>query len=233
MPARRSQTSSAWPGWTGTSVARLAEADRLNRTVVDLNRAGKYAEAVPAAGGQALAIRKAALGRPPPTPPQPEQPGGAAQRRGTTPPPAPHEQALASAEAGRATRHRPSLNNLAAATAQGDYAAAKPLYEQALAIRKAGAGRAPPRHRHQPEQPGGAAQAQGDYAAAKPLYEQALAIRKAVLGERHPDTATSLNNLAELLQAQGDYAAAKPLYEQALAIRKAVLGERHPDTAPA
>ena len=30
---------------------------------------------------------------------------------------------------------------------QGDYAAAKPLYEQALAIRKAVLG-APPRHRH-------------------------------------------------------------------------------------
>ena len=41
--------------------ARLAEAERLNRTVLDLNRAGKYAEAVPPAR-QALAIRKAVLG---------------------------------------------------------------------------------------------------------------------------------------------------------------------------
>ena len=41
--------------------ARLAEADRLNRTVLDLYGAGKYAEAVPLAR-QALAIRKAVLG---------------------------------------------------------------------------------------------------------------------------------------------------------------------------
>ena len=41
--------------------ARLAEAERLNRAIVDLNRAGKYAEAVPPAR-QALAIRKAVLG---------------------------------------------------------------------------------------------------------------------------------------------------------------------------
>jgi len=40
---------------------RLAEADRLNRTVLDLYGAGKYAEAVPAAR-QALAIRRAVLG---------------------------------------------------------------------------------------------------------------------------------------------------------------------------
>ena len=41
--------------------AGLAEADRLNRTVLDLYRAGKYAEAVPPLS-QALAIRKAVLG---------------------------------------------------------------------------------------------------------------------------------------------------------------------------
>ncbi len=41
--------------------ARLAEVDRLNRTVADLYRAGKYAEAVPLAR-QALAIRKEVLG---------------------------------------------------------------------------------------------------------------------------------------------------------------------------
>ena len=46
MPGGCSQTPSAWPGWTGTG-RRLAEADRLNRTVLDLNRAGQYAEAIP------------------------------------------------------------------------------------------------------------------------------------------------------------------------------------------
>ena len=42
--------------------ARLAEADRLNRTIGDLYGSGQYAEAVPLAR-QVLAIRQAALGK--------------------------------------------------------------------------------------------------------------------------------------------------------------------------
>jgi CHAT domain-containing protein/tetratricopeptide (TPR) repeat protein len=111
------------------------------------------------------------------------------------------------------------------------YAAARPLFEQALAIKKAVLGRDHPSTARGLNNLAVLLDEQGDYAAARPLYEQALAIRKAALGERHPDTATSLDNLAELLEAQGDYAGARPLLEQALAIRRAALGERHPATA--
>ena len=69
---------------------------------------------------------------------------------------------------------------------QGDYAAAKPLYEQALAIGKAVLGERQPDTAASLNNLAGLLQDQGDYAAAKPLYEQALAIRKQALGERHP-----------------------------------------------
>jgi tetratricopeptide (TPR) repeat protein len=115
--------------------------------------------------------------------------------------------------------------------AQGDYAAARPLFDRALAIDEAVRG---------PDDPSTAAsvawlaylyKTQGDYAAARPLYERALAITERALGPTHPDTATSLNNLAELLRAQGDTAAARPLHERALAITEQALGPTHLATA--
>ncbi len=106
--------------------------------------------------------------------------------------------------------------------AQGDLAAARPYFEQALAITRKVLGDGPPRYRSQPEQSGlPAARPRRPGRCAIPTYERALAINREVLGERHPDTASSLNNLGELLHAQGDLAAARYFTEQALAIRHA------------
>ncbi len=125
-----------------------------------------------------------------------------------------------------------NLNNLAdLLQLQGDYSAARHLYEQALAIRKDVLGERHPDYAASLSNLALLLQSQGDYAAARPLYERALAIRKDVLGERHPGYASILNNLAALLSSQGDYAAARPLYERALAIQKDMLGERNPDYA--
>jgi class 3 adenylate cyclase/tetratricopeptide (TPR) repeat protein len=104
------------------------------------------------------------------------------------------------------------------------YAPARPLFEQALAIREKALG---------PDHPDTAmslhnlaflVRDQGDLATARPLYERALAIREKALGPEHPDTATTLDNVASLLQDQGDPAAARPLCERALAIREKALG---------
>ena len=80
-----------------------------------------------------------------------------------------------------------SLNNLAELLrSQGDYAAAKPLYEQALAIDKEALGEKHPGYATDLNNLALLLQAQGDCAAARPLFEQALAINKAVLGAAPP-----------------------------------------------
>ena len=118
-----------------------------------------------------------------------------------------------------------SLNNLGdAAEGAGDYAAAKPLLEQALAIRQAVLGEHHPdtaislnnlaallkdagglRRRQAPPRAGPGYLQAGLWRAPSPLRHQ-------------PEQPGGV------LQDQGDYAGAKPLYEQALAIRKEVLG---------
>ena len=113
----------------------------------------------------------------------------------------------------------------------GDYAAARPLLERALAIRKQALGPMHPTTVSGLNNLAGLLHALGDYAAARPLYVRALAICEQALGPMHPDTAISLGNLAALLHAIGDTAAARPLYERALAIHEQALGPMHPDTA--
>ncbi|RMD97877.1 MAG: tetratricopeptide repeat protein, partial [Deltaproteobacteria bacterium] len=83
-----------------------------------------------------------------------------------------------------------SLNNLALLfKVQGEYAAARPLYERALAIYEKALG---------PDHPNLALtlhnlavlfEVQGEYAAARPLYERALAIYEKALGPDHPNLA--------------------------------------------
>ena len=72
---------------------------------------------------------------------------------------------------------------------RGDYAGARPLYEQALAIRQRVLGEGHPDTATSLDNLAGLLYSQGDYAGARPRYEQALAIRQRVLGEGHPDTA--------------------------------------------
>jgi tetratricopeptide (TPR) repeat protein len=113
----------------------------------------------------------------------------------------------------------------------GDYAAARPLYERALAIREQVLG---PKHRFTMVSMDNLAKllhAQGDYAGARSLHERALAIREQVLGPQHSAVADSLGSLGVLLHDQGDYAEARSLHERALAIREQVQGPQHPATA--
>lgn len=108
------------------------------------------------------------------------------------------------------------------ADAQGDYAAARALFEESLAI-----------NRELGDRRGIAVSLnnlgivtlrQQDYTAARFLYEESLAIWRE-LGNRRA-IALSLNNLGNVANMQGNYAAARSLHEESLAIFKG-LGDRH------
>jgi hypothetical protein len=115
--------------------------------------------------------------------------------------------------------------------AQGRYAEAQPLFEEALRIVRKALGEGHPDTARSYNGVAANLNSQGRYAEAQPLFEKALRIRRTALGEDHPTTAQSYNNVAYNLQAQGRYAEAQPLFQKALRIWRTALGEGHPDTA--
>jgi tetratricopeptide (TPR) repeat protein len=101
---------------------------------------------------------------------------------------------------------------------QGDYSAAAPLFERALAIQERALS---------PDHPTLAAtlnnlanlrKAQKNYLAARQLLQRALAIRERTLGPEHPDVAWSVGDLGVLMREQGDYTGAEGQFRRALAI---------------
>jgi tetratricopeptide (TPR) repeat protein len=114
---------------------------------------------------------------------------------------------------------------------QGRYAAAQPLYEQVLAIRRR---LLTDDHPHTANSYNNLAlnlREQGKYAAAQPLFEKSLEIDRRLLSDDHPHTTTSYSNLAVNLDAQGKHAQAQPLHENALEIDRRLLSDDHPDIA--
>lgn len=114
---------------------------------------------------------------------------------------------------------------------QGDYAQARALFGQALALRRAALGDDAPATAETLGALALVIAQQGDPATARPMMEATLAVRQRLFGMDHPDTAEALNNLAFIRRMQGDDDAARRLYEQALTIRERVLGPDDPATA--
>ena len=108
------------------------------------------------------------------------------------------------------------------------YPAAKPLLEQALAIRRKSLPADHPDIATSLNSLGLVQSALRDYVAAKQSHEQALAIRRKSLPADHPDIATSLNSLGLVQSALREYAAAKQSHEYALAICRKSLPPDHP-----
>jgi predicted ATPase/DNA-binding SARP family transcriptional activator len=115
-----------------------------------------------------------------------------------------------------------ALNGLGSlAWMQGDYAAARSLYEECLTL-----------NRELGDKQGIAvslgnlgliALEQSDYPAARSLQEESLAIKRD-LGDKH-GIASSLMNLGNVIGEQGDYAAARSLYEECLTLNRE-LGDK-------
>ena len=112
----------------------------------------------------------------------------------------------------------------------GQYPAALPLQESALATRRRVLGEEHPDTIISINNMGSLLANQGKLAEAEPYYRDTLEKSRRVLGAEHPDTITSINNMGLLLENQGKLAEAEPYYRDALEKRRRVLGEEHPDT---
>ncbi|MBI3661212.1 tetratricopeptide repeat protein, partial [Candidatus Acetothermia bacterium] len=105
---------------------------------------------------------------------------------------------------------------------QGDYAAARSLYQESLTIkRELGDKRGIAASLNNL---GNVAYVQGDYVAARSFHQESLTIKRE-LGDKRGISAT-LNNLGEVARAQGDYTVARSLYEESLVIRREVGDKR-------
>ena len=150
----------------------------------------------------------------------------------------PPQSAQQSAELEEAKRLSEQVNQL---FEQGQYAAAIPLAERALAIFEKALGKDHADVANTLNNLAELYHAIGNYNQAEPVYQRSLAIYEKVLRKDHPYIANTLNNLAVLYQDMKKYSQAELLYQRALAmrekllgslaIREKVLGKEHPDVA--
>jgi len=201
--------------------------------VIQLERAGKFAEALPLAQAMVTALEKG--------PPSRDLAGalnnlgqvygGLGQDAVAEPI---YKRALGILEKAAgldSVDMAPELTNLAALyQRQARYAEAEPLFKRALALRERSL---PPGHPDVGQSLNNLAtlyERQDRHSESEPLFRRALAIYQKVPGAE-PAVATLLNNLGQVLKAEGRYADAEPPIRQSLAIREKVLGRDHIDVA--
>lgn len=215
------------------SAARPENLSAQSGKIIQLERAGKYAEALPLAQSMVSALEKG--------PPNRDLAGalnnlaqiygGLGQDSVAEPI---YKRALAIMEKAAGLDSidmAPELTNLAALyQRQARYAEAEPLFKRALALRERAL---PPGHPDVGQSLNNLATLyeRGDrHSESEPLFRRALAIYQKVPGAE-PAVATLLNNLGQVLKAESRYADAEPPIRQSLAIREKVLGRDHIDVA--
>jgi CHAT domain-containing protein/Tfp pilus assembly protein PilF len=208
----------------------------LQQRIEELDRAGKYREAIPVAQ-DALKLVEGRMGSDGlETAAACDKLGGLYLENGDYAKSEPlYERALRISEKalGREDgRTGTSLNNLAwLYYKMGSYAKAEPLYRRALVISEKIAGREHPDTAKILSNLALLYADTANYAKAEPLNKRALKIFEEKLGPEDRYTGVSVNNLAELYCSMGDYPKAEPLYRRALGISEKTFGLNHPETA--
>ncbi len=210
----------------------VEEANKLYARYTQLQKEGRYKEAIPIAQ-QVLAVFEKALG--------PDDLSTAAALNGLAElyrnlgdyqkaKPL-YERSLSIYEKALGPDHQSVatiLNNLAMLyRTTGNFQKAEELYKRSLSIYEKTLG---PDHQNTATALNGLAdlyRVTGDYQKAEPLYERSLSIYEKVNGPEHSYTATALNNLAELQRTMGNYQKAEELYKRSLSIYEKTLGPDH------
>jgi tetratricopeptide (TPR) repeat protein/CHAT domain-containing protein len=208
----------------------------LQQRIEELDRAGKYREAIPVAQ-DALKLVESTMGSDGlETAAACDKLGELYLENGDYAKAEPlYERALRITEKALGREHSrtgTSLNNLAwLYYKMGSYSKAEPQYRRALAISEKIAGREHPDTAKILSNLALLYADTADYAKAEPLNKRALKIFEEKLGPENRYTGVSLNNLAQLYSRMGDYAKAEPLYQRALRISEKTFGLNHPETA--
>jgi len=132
----------------------------------------------------------------------------------------------------QSTEFAASLNNLALLyKATDQYAAAEPLYQQALEIYRASEGEDSPEVATSLNNLAALYLAMGNYQLAMPLFEQARVLVRAIYGDTSAEFGASLSNLAAAYEIVGNYREAEQLFRQALELTRAVGGDQNVEVA--
>jgi CHAT domain-containing protein/Tfp pilus assembly protein PilF len=116
---------------------------------------------------------------------------------------------------------------------EGKYAEAEPLYRRALAIDAKALGSDDPEVAEDMNNLASVLQEQYKFAEAEELYRHALAIDERALGPEDARVSINLDNLASLLMDEARYPEAERLYRRAIAINEKAFGPDDPKVVAA
>lgn len=132
----------------------------------------------------------------------------------------------------KSAKYAEVLNNIAILyKKKAEYAAAEPLYREALVIIEDLFGKKHPDYIATMSNLAGLYNELGYLSNAEAIFKEMMFIIENYLDGTHPDKDIYLNNYSQLLTDMGRYAEAEVLQRESLDLTKKKTGERHPTTA--